>query len=122
MSRVEKVASAMQKEISKIIQTELNDPRLGFITVIKVEVSKDLEHAKVFYSVLGDEEAARKSQEGLESAAGYMKKLVGDRLQLRLTPEIIFRLDNSAEYSVYISKKLDQIKEEEKKSEPGKNS
>lgn len=110
MSRIEKVSSAIKREVSHIIQSELNDPRLGFITIVRVDLSKDLEHAKICYSVLGSKESVKNSQEGLDSAKGYIKKLVGDRLKLRLVPEISFKLDKSCEYSIYISDKIDRLK------------
>lgn len=118
MSRVERVSNAIKKEVSSIIQFELNDPRLGFITVLRVEISKDLEHAKIFYSVLGDKKSIEDSQEALNSAKGYIKKLVGDRLQLRLTPDLMFIFDNASEYSVYISNKIDEIRKKEEGKQP----
>lgn len=117
MSRVERVSSSIKREVSHIIQHELNDPRVGFITIVRVELSKDLEHAKIFYSVLGNKKSVKNSQEGLESAKGYIKKLIGDRLKLRLTPDIAFKLDNSSEYSIYISKKIDKLSQ--KKGQDG---
>jgi ribosome-binding factor A len=113
MSRQEKVTKALHKEISSIIHDELKDPRLGFITVTKVELSKDLRFAKVFFSVLGKEQDYKNTQKALDSAAGFIKKLVCERIDLRFAPEIIFREDHSTEYSVKIEEILNQIKEEQ---------
>ena len=113
MSRQEKVTKALHKEISSIINDELKDPRLGFITVTKVELSKDLRFAKVFFSVLGKEQDYKNTQKALDSAAGFIKKLVCERIDLRFAPEIIFREDHSTEYSVKIEEILNQIKEEQ---------
>lgn len=107
--RLERVANAIKKEVGQIVQNVLNDPRLGFITIVRVELSKDLKFAKVYYSVLGDKKAVKNSKEGLTSAKGFIKKIVGDRLKLRFVPEISFHLDTSSEYSVYIAKKIDDL-------------
>jgi len=111
MSRKDKVRDAIQKEVCAIIQKELKDPRLGFITITEVDLSDDLRNAKILYSVLGDEAQAKKTQDALESALGFIRTLVAERVQLRFAPEIIFRQDKSAQYSMRIQEVLDQIKE-----------
>jgi ribosome-binding factor A len=116
MSRIEKINQALKKEISNIIQNELNDPRLGFITITKVEITKDLHIAKVSFSVLGDATAIKNAEAGLKSAAGFIRKLIGDRVKMRYTPELLFKRDSSAEYSVRIFEQLERIKNESKKS------
>lgn len=116
MSRVEKVNKALRHEISNIIQNELKDPRLGFITITQVEISQDLRYAKVSFSVLGDKSEIDKVEKGLSSAAGFIRKLIGERIRMRYTPELSFRLDNSAEYSVRIYEQLERIKNEPKKN------
>lgn len=110
MSRKEKVQDAIQKEVSNILSNELKDPRLGFVTITGVEISADLRYAKVFYSVLGKEEEHKKSQEALDSALKFIRKLVAERIQLRFAPEIVFREDRSGEYSSRIQEVLDEIK------------
>lgn len=110
MSRQEKVAEAIKKEISNIIYGGLNDPRLGFITITHVEITEDLRYAKVFFSVLGKEEDYKKNKEVLDSALGFIRRLVAQRINLRLAPEIAFREDRSAEYSIKIQEVLDEIK------------
>jgi len=109
MSRHDKVCEAIRQEASIIIHDELKDPRLGFVTVTRVELSEDLRHAKIFYSVLGKEEDFKKTKEALESALGYIRKLISERINLRFAPEIIFREDKSSEYSVRIQQVLDEI-------------
>ena len=111
MSRREKVQDAIQKEVSNILANELKDPRLGFVTVTGVEISPDLRYAKVFYSVLGKEEDHKKSQEALDSALKFIRKLVAERIQLRFAPEIVFKEDKSSEYSSRIQEVLDEIKQ-----------
>ena len=116
MSRTEKVGQEIKKEISTIIQNELSDPRLGFITIMGVEVTKDLQIAKVYFSVMGTDQQKEKAAQGLSSAAGFIRRLIGERLKLRLTPEIIFKIDNSVSYSIDIAQKIERIKDELKKN------
>jgi len=118
MARFEKVAQALKREISQIIHDELKDPRLGFVTIIRVDLTPDLKYAKVFYSVLGKEEQHQKTQEALNSALGYIRHLIARRINLRFTPEIFFKEDRSCEYSIRIEEVLNQIKgfNEHKKS------
>ena len=110
MSRVEKVSQALKKEIGSIIQTELKDPRLGFVTVMRVELTHDMRYAKVFFSVLGNADAQKKSAEALESAIGFIKRLIAERIDLRFIPDIRFIQDTSCEYSIHIQEELDKIK------------
>ncbi|MGE5308432.1 MAG: 30S ribosome-binding factor RbfA [Deltaproteobacteria bacterium] len=115
--RKDKVQDAIQKEVSAIIRDELKDPRLGFVTITSVEVSDDLRHAKIFFSVLGKEEQYKKTKEALESGLGYIRKLLAERIQLRFAPEIMFREDKSTQYSVRIEEVLNEIKKLEKDHE-----
>lgn len=115
MVRQDKLQEAIKREISLIIHDELKDPRLGFITIIKVELTADYRLAKVYYSVLGADAEYKKCEEALNSALGFIRRLVGQRIRMRFTPEIIFKEDRSAEYSVKIQKILDEIKDENRK-------
>ena len=110
MSRHERVAEAIKKEVSLILQDELKDPRLGFVTITRVELTRDLRYAKVFFSVLGNEGDYKKTKEALESASGFIRSLLAQRMRLRLAVEISFRQDQSSEYSVRIQQLLDEIK------------
>lgn len=118
MSRAEKVAQNLKKEISSILHDELNDPRLGFITITRVELTADLQYARVFYSVLGGEEEYLRTRQVLDSALGFIRRLIGQRIRLRFTPELVFKEDHSSEYSIKIEEVLDQIRglDESKKS------
>ncbi len=125
MARCERVAEAIRKEVSLIIHDELNDPRLGFVTITRVELSGDLRNAKIFFSVLGKEEEHQKTKEALDSALGFIRKELAERVNLQFAPEIMFKEDRSAEYSVRIEEVLNEIKEIEKKEathEPKKSS
>jgi len=110
MSRHDKVSEALRQEISNIIHTELKDPRLGFITVTRVELTQDLRYAKVFFSVLGKEEEHKKTKEALDSALGFIRMLIAQRIRLRFAPEISFKEDMSVEYSIRIQEALDEVK------------
>jgi len=111
MSRKDRVTQAIKREASIILHEYLKDPRLGFITITKVEMSKDLRNAKIFYSVLGKEEEHKKTKEALDSALGYIRTLIAEKINLRFAPEIIFKEDKSTEYSARIQEVLNEIKE-----------
>lgn len=94
----------------QIIQRELKDPRIGFVSITEVRMSPDLRSARVRVSVLGDEHAQREALAGLKSARGLIRHELGRRLSnLKFSPDIIFELDESIEYSVRISKTLREI-------------
>src|SRR3989338_8033087 len=119
MARYEKVQEAIRQEASLILQDELKDPRLGFVTITRVEMTPDLRYAKIFFSVLGKDEDYQKTKDALNSAVGFIRKLISERINLKFAPEISFKEDRSGEYSVRIQEVLDEIKELEKpKNEP----
>lgn len=122
MLRPQKVAEAIKQQVSLIIHDELKDPRLGFVTITDVEIAADMRNAKVFFSVLGNEEAHQKTQAALDSALGFIRTLVAKRINMRFAPEIIFRPDRSGEYGARIEQVLAEIKEDtsEKKITPRK--
>jgi len=112
-----RVQEALRQEISRIIQTEIKDPRIGFLTVTQVELTPDLRYAKVYFSVLGEDKDKSLALKGLNSAKGYIKGLIADRIKLRFMPEISFRIDNSLEHTRNISDILNKIKKEKKNEE-----
>ncbi len=112
--RTGRVQEALRQEISKIVQQELKDPRLGFITITHVELTKDLRFAKVFFSVLGTQKEKVKTLKGLVSAKGHIKGLLADRVKLRYMPEIVFKLDESYEHAQEIYDILGKLKKERK--------
>jgi len=111
MLRQERIAEAIRQEASVIIHDKLNDPRLGFITITRAEITQDLRYAKIFFSVLGNDQAYKKTKAALNSSMGFVRKLISQRLNLRFAPEIAFYEDRSSEYSVRIEEVLNQIKE-----------
>ncbi len=100
--RLERVNQLMKEEISMLLQRQLKDPRLGFVTVTEVDVTPDLKHAKVYVSVLGSEAQWAASFKALESARGFVWNWLRRNLDLRATPEISFRPDRSMEHAAHI--------------------
>ena len=111
-TRPERVQEAIRQEISRIVQNEIKDPRLGFITITKVELTKDLRHARVYFSVLGEHKDKALALKGLNSAKGYIKGLIADRIKLRFAPEIAFAIDDSLEHTRKIYDILEKLKKE----------
>ena len=93
--RRDRVQETMRTELSEIIKRDLKDPRLGFVTITDVELSNDMSHAKVFVSIYGSEEEKRLSMQALESAKGFIRTNLGQRVRLRIVPELVFKEDNS---------------------------
>ncbi|RKO60911.1 ribosome-binding factor A [Caldibacillus debilis GB1] len=115
--RANRIAEQMKKELSDIIGRKLKDPRIGFVTVTDVEVTGDLQIAKVFLSVFGSEEDKENTLAGLAKAKGFIRSEIGRRIRLRKTPDLIFELDESLEYGNRIETLIKHIKEEEKKDD-----
>lgn len=111
--RTDRVAEAIREELMGIIQHELKDPGIGLISITHVEVSGDLRHASVLFSVLGDEEERHCSMEALDRAKKFLRSELGKRIKLRFTPELVFKLDESLEERLRIAKILDEIKEKD---------
>lgn len=109
-ARADKVAHEIKREVSLIIQDELRDPRLGFVTITRAEITPDLRFTRVFFSVYGDEGQWKQTHEALDHANGFIRRELGQRLKLRLVPEIVFHEDHSPEYSISIEKRLEEIK------------
>src|SRR5438132_6627710 len=108
--RTDQVGGQVRQEIMEIISRELKDPRIGFVSITEVRMSPDLRSARVRISVLGDADQQQASLEGLNSAKGLIRHDLGRRLQnLRYSPNLIFELDPSIEYSVHIPKRLREI-------------
>ena len=105
-----RINGEVQKELSTIIRNEVKDPRIHPMTsVMAVEVAPDLKTCKAFISVLGSEESKQSTIKGLKSAEGYIRRELAHTLNMRNTPEIKFVLDQSIEYGVRMSKKIDDV-------------
>ena len=110
MGRMEKINQLVKREIGNIIQRNAEDPRLQFVTITNVDVSPDLHQARVNFSVLGDKAQSNAAGEALDSASGYIRRLVGQKVNLRYTPELHFVYDPSIEYSARVEQTLQEIK------------
>lgn len=110
--RLDRVNQLIKEEISLLLQRELKDPRLGFVTVTEVDTTQDLRSAKVFVSVLGGEEQWAASLAALESARGFIRNWLRGHLDLRVTPTLDFRADRSMEHAANIQTLLRRLKHE----------
>jgi ribosome-binding factor A len=108
-TRKERLNQQLRREIAVILQRELKDPEVGFVTITRVELSNDLAHAKVGYSCLGGPDERDRSQQALDRSSGYVRNLVRKRLHLKIIPQLIFRFDESIEGSIDMAKTLDQL-------------
>ena len=107
--RRRQVAELLHEEISLLIQSQVDDPRLGFVTVTGVKVTPDLRLAQVYVSVMGSDDEVKQTLAGLKSAAGFFRHELGSTLSLRFTPELSFRLDKSLEQGLRIDQLLDSL-------------
>lgn len=112
--RSQRVGELIHEEISNLLLMEIKDPRIGFITITRVELSDDLKNAKVLVSVMADEKGKEKALQGLSSASGFIRKELGRKLRMKLVPELIFKIDNSLDHSLRIQKALLEISETDK--------
>lgn len=110
--RSNRVGEQMKKELGDIIGRKIKDPRIGFVTVTDVNVTGDLQQATVYISVLGDEKQKEDTLKGLETAKGFIRSELGQRIRLRKTPEIFFEFDASIDYGNRIETLLKEIKED----------
>ena len=107
--RQEKVQEQLVQELSELIHREIRDPRVGFVTLTGAEISRDLRHAKVYVSVLGDEEARTNSLKALNRASGMLRGEFARRAHLRVAPELEFRFDEGIERGAHIFELLNSV-------------
>lgn len=113
-----RINGEVRKELSIIISSKIKDPRIHPMTsVVDVEVTPDLKFCKAYISVLGDEKAQEETLEGLRSAVGYIRKELARTVNLRNTPELTFIMDQSIEYGVTMSHKIDELTAELREEE-----
>jgi ribosome-binding factor A len=106
--RALRVADQIQRELAVLIRDEVKDPRMGMASISGVEVSRDMAHAKVFVSVLGEEQVAMDSLEALNHAAGFLRRELGRRMRLRSVPQLRFIHDRSLEEGARMSALIDE--------------
>jgi ribosome-binding factor A len=114
--RVSRVSALIKREISQMLLNEIKDDRVGagMVSITDVNVSGDLQHAKVFVSIYGTEEAKAETMEGLRSSANFVRRELGTRMRLRRTPEVVFLEDRSLERGDRMLHLLNQISQESK--------
>mgnify|MGYP000471332440 CR=1 FL=1 len=110
-SRTDRVAQQVQQEIAMILQRDFKDPRVGWVTVSSVEVTKDLAYVTVFVTLLGQEDQEEKVKETIEilnNAKGFFRSEIGKRMRLRIVPEVKFAYDDSLVTGIEMSRKVDE--------------
>jgi ribosome-binding factor A len=117
--RSQRVGEAIQKEISDLLLRGLKDPRIGFVTITTVDVSSDLSLARVYFTVMGDDEVRKNTEKGLKSAIPFLRRELGKRLRLRIVPDLTFSFDSSLEYGRRIESIIQQIHETPKADDSG---
>jgi ribosome-binding factor A len=106
--RVRRIGEQIQRELAELVRLELKDPRVGMITLTGVDVSSDYAHAKVFFTLLGSEQALHETQRALDHAAGFLRTELSHRLRLRNVPQLHFVYDASVERGMRLSKLIDE--------------
>lgn len=104
-SRSSRIAEQMRRELADLLQFEVKDPRIGMVTITEVEVTGDMAHAKVFYSAKA---GTPELQQGLEKSAGFLRTQIAKRMLLRTVPQLHFEYDASADYSMKMTKLIDE--------------
>lgn len=109
-NRMTRINDEILKELSQILRSEIKDPRVEVMTsVLRVDTTPDLKYCKAYISVLGNDDEKASVMKGLKNATGFIRRLLAQRVNLRNTPELIFKLDDSVEYSIRMSKLIDEI-------------
>ena len=108
-SRSRRIAEQIQRELAGLVRLELKDPRVaGLLTITDVEVSADQSHAKVFFTLLGDETRVKETTTGLTRAAGFLRTQLAQRMKLRTVPTLEFKYDASVERGMKLSRLIDE--------------
>ncbi len=108
LQRQRRISDQIQRTLSELIRDELKDPRVGMITLTEVQVSPDLAHAKVYFTMLGDDAARAQTKIGLSRASGFLRSMLGRQIKIHNTPELHFFYDSSVESGVRISRLIDE--------------
>jgi len=117
--RPERLGEQIREEVARIIASELKDPRLGFVTVTRVELSADLRHARVLVGVLGSEADRSRTLAVLAQAAGFVRREIGRRIRMRFAPEVEFRHDPGLEGTDRVARLLGELGASDRGHDPG---
>jgi ribosome-binding factor A len=112
--RQERLGEQIAADMSDLLRTRVKDPRVGFASITRVEVSGDLRHAKIFVSVMGDQNEQTETMKALKHATGFLRHELAERLNIRFMPEIVFKLDTSIEEGSRILELLRKTEEEDR--------
>jgi ribosome-binding factor A len=115
--RSERLGQEIKEEVAAIISSELKDPRIGFVTVTRVELTADLRSARIHVGILGDEKQRGKTLSGLRQATGYVRRELGRRIRMRHTPEIEFQYDAGLDATDRVAALLEEVKSDEPDAE-----
>jgi len=107
-SRGRRVGDEIQRQLAELISQEIRDPRVGMVTITGVEVSREFEHAKIYFTVLGDEQQAEETAKVLNKAAGFLRTALAHRLKLRTTPALHFQRDTTTERGNRLTALIDE--------------
>jgi ribosome-binding factor A len=107
--RMRRVDEAIRQVIGDAVSIDIKDPRVGFVTVTDVRTSADLSHARVYVSVLGDDERRAQSLDGLRSAHGYLQRRIASELQLRRTPTLTFAYDDTTDRALRVDALIEEL-------------
>jgi len=107
--RTSRVEEAAREVLAEVMAREVKDPRVGFVTITGVKVSPDLRHARVYVSVLGEDEEVARSMAGLQSAKGYMRSELGKHLRIKYLPEVEFELEHGSEEALRLSELMREV-------------
>jgi len=116
--RTEQVGHEIQRILSQVLEFDLKDPRVGFVTITSVNVTPDMQRANVNVSVMGDDAERRESLRALERAKGFLRRRVGEELSLRQVPELKLHLDTSLDHALRIGELLNDVEEERRRNPP----
>jgi len=111
-SRPDRVGEEIRREIMRLLLEEVHDPAIGFVTVTRVKMSPDLQQARVYYTLLGDERAKKETARALERARPFLRRHIGSRIRLRRVPELAFELDRGVEHQDRVEQLLRELAEE----------
>jgi ribosome-binding factor A len=117
-SRPERIGEQIRQAVSLSLAREVQDPRIGFVTVTRVKVSPDLQVARIYYTAIGDERARKETSRGLEAAKPFLRRAVGNQLRLRRVPEIAFEYDRGVEHQDRVEQILHELEEERRARGP----